>query len=565
MFYALPAETVFEERQRTRRATFYLFALLAGIYVVFANLLTLSAYFFLFTTHPARLDPTPAQAYDMFLVAANTTFGAALLAAFHFLFVRAKSLEDMLSSLGAKPADEKDDYHRVLINLVGEAEAATGLRGIRAVVIANPGCNAFSLLDGRGRAAIGATEGLLAKLTRAELSAVVAHEAAHLVHEDSRLVATACFLFSFFGQLNSALGAALEGISYGSYGQRSTRRDGGLLAGIPLLWVISGAGYLMTRLISMAISREREYLADADGVSICKDPFAMAEGLDKISRRYRGNIPDTYAALFILNPTDSALDEQEGFFPTLFSNHPPVSKRVSKLLDWAKSDLIALREAEDGEEKAAQKAAISVIPNGEAAASFMLYQDSQWAGPYTPSQLLALGFMTPATWVCPAGSQAVSRACDLPELLPLFQKQVRGSVSPQACPRCKVPLVEARYEGAQVEQCSFCKGYLLKAGVLERMIAREEMVFSPEEVQKARIWRDSQRGPLKDRNSFPLIQCPFCGSLMGKGIHSMLTQVVIDHCSNIDCGAVWCDGGELETIQMLIQDAQARPITFSSA
>ena len=112
-----------------------------------------------------------------------------------------------------------------------------------------------------------------------------------------------------------------------------------------------------------------------------------------------------------------------------------------------------------------------------------------------------------------------------------------------------------------MEQCSFCKGYLLRAGVLERLISREEIDFSPEDIKKAKIWRDSQRGPLKDRDHFPEIKCPYCQSLMGKGIHSMLTQVVIDHCTNDKCGAIWCDGGEMETIQVIIEDAHKTPLS----
>ena len=326
MFYALPAETVFEAKAKTRRATFYLFILLIFLYVFFANLLALSVYCFIRITHPVPLHEDLFPAYDIGWVAAYATFGAALLAVLHFLIVRGKSLDDMLSQIKARPADDKDAYHHVFLNLVQEAEAATGIHGIRAVVIATPGCNAFSLQDGAGRAAIGATEGLLSKLNRAELSAVVAHEAAHLVHEDSRLVATACFLFSVFGRINSALSATIRGVSYSSYDRRSSSRGGNLSGVFIVLWLISGLGYLITRLISMAISREREYLADADGVSMCKDPFAMAEGLDKISRRYRGDMPDTYAALFILNPSESGVDEQEGFFSDLFSNHPRFPK-----------------------------------------------------------------------------------------------------------------------------------------------------------------------------------------------------------------------------------------------
>ena len=75
-----------------------------------------------------------------------------------------------------------------------------------------------------------------------------------------------------------------------------------------------------------------------------------------------------------------------------------------------------------------------------------------------------------------------------------------------------------------MEQCSFCKGYLLRAGVLERLITREDVAFSAEEIQKAKIWRDSQRGPLKNRDTFPDIKCPHCQNPMCKAIHSMLTQ-----------------------------------------
>jgi heat shock protein HtpX len=557
MFYALPAETVFEARERTRRATLYLFLLLVVLYILFANLLALSAFFCIFFTHLTVVAKGTKGDFGYFtrLVILNATFGAVLFATLHFYIVRSKSLDDMLGQLQARPADPKDSYHQQFIHLVEEAEAATGIHGIRPVVLPNPGCNAFSLQDGSGQSAIGATEGLLSKLNRAELSAVVAHEAAHLVHEDSRLVGTACFLFSVFGRIYSALSRIMQGAPSRSYDRRSSSR-GGSFSGVFLgLWLISGLGYLVTRIISMAISREREYLADADGVSMCKDPLGMAEGLYKISHRYRGNVPATYSALFILNPADSRLDEQEGFFPNLFSNHPPVSQRLSRLLAWAKTDLPTLEAIE--QKKEVSPAGASTAPAPTEGPGFMAYLDNQWAGPYSPIQLLAMGFMTPATWVCPAGSQQVARASDTPDLLPLFQQQVQGSVSKNACPRCKVPLVSVQYEGAGVEQCSFCKGYLLGPGVLERLITREEVTFSPEDIKKAKTWRDSQRGPLKDRDHFQEIQCPTCGSPMGKGIHSMLTQVVIDHCSNDRCGAIWCDGGELETIQMLITDAHA--------
>jgi heat shock protein HtpX len=553
MFYALPAETVVEAKQRTKRATALLFTLLAFLYVAFSNLLMLATYVYFRRWPHYRSDFSPSKAEDVWMLVALTTAAAVLVALVHFLLVRSKRLDDLLGQLRARRADPKDDYHATFIHIVEEAETATGIHGIRPVVLNTVGCNAFSIQDGKGHAAIGVTEGLLSRLNRQELSAVVAHEAAHLVHEDSRLVTTACFLFSVFGQVNSWLGQMMRSSS--SVSSRGSSRGRAGVSGLFLiLWIISGIGYLATRLITMAISREREYLADAHGVAMCKDPFSMAEGLDKISRKFRGDTPGTYSALFILNTAQSNLDEMEGFLPNLFSTHPPVSKRLEKLLAWARSDLKTLQEREKQEENRTAGAVKS--PSAPAPElSYMAFQNNQWMGPYTPLQLLATGIMNPSTWICPTGSQDVAKASETPELLPLLQKQVKGSVSLNDCPRCKVPLLNVKYEGAKIEQCSFCMGYLLKGGVLERLILREDKVFSTDEIKKAKTWRDSQGGSLGQRDHFPDIKCPYCKSPMCRRIHTQLTQVVVDHCANTTCGAIWCDAGELETIQMLVEDA----------
>jgi heat shock protein HtpX len=550
MFYSLPAETVFEAKEKNRRATLILFGVLILIYVFFANLFAVPLYW-LFRSFGMTLPSAPSMA-------TYTTVLAVVLAAGHFVLARHQSLDNLLSQIGAKPADPQDQYHAPFIHIVQEVESATGIQGIRPVVLASTGLNAFSMEDGRRQTAIGITEGLLTKLNRAELSAVIAHEAAHLLHEDSRLVTTACFLFGAFKSINAGLSRVMFLSPHGVYsmnGYSSRRRSsGGFTSTLLALWLISGVGYLATKLIFMAISREREYLADADGVQMCKDPLAMAESLYKISHRYRGGFPTTFAALFIMNPEDSDLDEGEGWCADLFSAHPPMDKRLKKLLDWAKSDVAALQSIDEQEERGSMPTAASPretapMPN------FMIYQNGQWVGPYSPAQLMTLGLLTPSSWICLAGSQEVAKASENPFLLPLFQNQVAATVSSNTCPRCKVSLIETDYEGASVLKCSFCGGHLLRAGVLDRLISRDDHSYSVEEVQKAKAWRDSQRGPLGERDHFPPIRCPLCGQAMSKAIHSYLTQVVIDHCTNDACGTIWCDGGELETIQMLIEDA----------
>ncbi len=553
MFYKLPEETVFEAKARTRRATILLFFLLVFLYIFFANLMTFSTDM-VFGFYLKKRGIVPSDQIILW-----TTLIAAVTAVIHFAYVRAKTLDDMVEAIGGKNTDPKDQYHQKFIRLVSEAESATGVHGIRPVILNTPGCNAFSLQDGKGNSAIGVTDGLLAKLTDPELSGVVAHEAAHLLHEDSRLIATATFLFGVFGNINAALGIALSGSDRSPSSRRGGHGGGGLLV-IVVLWLISGLGFLLTKLIGMALSREREYLADADGVALSKDPLSLAEALYKISHRYRGDCSSSFSAVFILDPQASQLAEQEGLWANLFSTHPPVNKRVDKLLNWAKSDLATLRQMDAREEAEAenQKEPTSLVPSGQTGPSFMAYLNNQWVGPYNGPQLLALGSLAPGSWVCPAGTQNVQKASECPELLPLFQMRVQGSVAGEKCPRCRVSLVEQTLEGSSVEKCSFCGGYLLRAGVLERLISRDPGSFNPDDVTKAKAWRDHQTGPLKNRDAFPQIQCPYCQELMGKGIHSSLTQVVLDHCNKYGCGAVWCDGGELETILMLLQDAKDR-------
>jgi Zn-finger nucleic acid-binding protein len=122
-----------------------------------------------------------------------------------------------------------------------------------------------------------------------------------------------------------------------------------------------------------------------------------------------------------------------------------------------------------------------------------------------------------------------------------------------------VPLVHKIYEGAPTLHCTFCTGYLLKPGVLERIVARQEVTFGEAEVLKALAWRKAQpERSLREAPGGLVIPCPECGHAMSKAFHLMLTRVVIDRCSYD--GTVWLDAGELETIQILVEEASRRAI-----
>jgi heat shock protein HtpX len=544
MLHALPAETVLEAKYQSQRTTIRLLLLLLSIYVVFFNIFASVLFFFLVFLVPTVSVMLLRLVWGaVYLDLANTfcpfhlgaTAVAMLIACIHFHRARSAPLQEILERLGAKPADSSDRYHRRFINTVKETEAATGIRPIKAVVIPSTGVNAFSVADKNNFAAIGATEGLLAVLDRSELVAVVAHEGAHLLQGDSKLNTTACSLSAVFNRICST---NVDRII--------------MLPAVPLLWIISAVGYLSTSITFMSISRNRELLADTNAVQMCKDPLSLAEALYKISTRYRGGkeVARRLSPLFILNPESSQLNEQSGFVADSFSTHPPLRERLQRLLKWAKADLATLTQPkETPQPEATAKKTPLATPK------FILRHEGKWQGPYTALQMFSLGIIHPQSWVCPVGTKDITRASNSPRLIPLFEAKVAKAVTQNRCPRCNVPMIARTYEGASILHCTFCRGNLLRAGSLEKIIARREIAFSSTEIARAKEWRQDQKGTVKNLCDFPAIKCPLCETVMSKSFQSLLTMVILDRCDNASCRAVWCDAEEMEKIQLLIEQA----------
>ncbi len=553
MLYPLPAETVFDARERAERTTRALFVLLLVIYTIFFNLIfgivfvCLGKHFYFFIV---------GKFFLFNLIATAVAFFTGIV---HFRFAKNKRLDEILNRLGAIPLDKRDEYHKLFINIVHEAEAATGIRPILAVVIPSAGCNAFSVEDGFRSAAIGITEGTLARLDRSELTAVVSHEAAHLVSGDSRLATIVSSLLGIFDRLRVLLKKSkIWHLMY------RTRVSAFLALARPFLWLLATLGHFVTKFIYMGISRKREFLADANAVNMCKDPLSLAEAIYKISQRYRGSfdVPEGFASLFILNPQVSWLDEKRGFFANLFTTHPPVAARLKKLMTWAKTDVIEIKQD--------LKIYKCLNVEKEESPKFFAHIKEKWEGPFAPLQLLALDTIKPSTFVCSADDDKIVRAGDNEILLSLFVRRMTNEVSKNRCPRCNVPLVEMPYEGTFTLHCSFCNGNLMKYGVSERIITRKDKVFSEDEIKNAKTWRNLQKvNPalskmtlrksgvnISESDGFPDIRCPICNTRMAMVFHSMLTGVIIDRCLNKNCRAAWCDGGELEKIQILVEDTE---------
>lgn len=231
-----------------------------------------------------------------------------------------------LSVSGAKEIQHDDNKY--LFHLVENLCITAGTPMPKIYVIADPAINAFATGRDPKHASIAVTEGALAKLNNEELEGVIAHELSHVKNYDIRfmmLVAVMVGAIAIFADIMLRSGGFMRG-------ERHNNREGGsqlfailMIAGI-ILAILSP---LIAELIKLAISRKREYLADASGALLTRYPEGLASALEKIST---DNLPmrktsSATAHLFIANPFKGGRKK----FATLFSTHPPIEDRINKL------------------------------------------------------------------------------------------------------------------------------------------------------------------------------------------------------------------------------------------
>jgi len=231
--------------------------------------------------------------------------------------------------------------------LVGKLARSAGLPMPRVYVLPSPQPNAFATGRSPSHAAIAASKGLLETLTREELAGVIAHELAHIKNRDTLTMTVAATIGGAISMLAQYLQFSML---FG--GTRSTR-DGGL-GWIGSLAVIILAP-LAAMMVQMAISRSREYQADNLGAQICGNPLWLASALRKIHDRKRGIVYEKAEAipaaahLFIINPLSGrGIDN-------LFSTHPNVENRISRLMDMARKAGLDTNRIEEQNPSAADR------------------------------------------------------------------------------------------------------------------------------------------------------------------------------------------------------------------
>lgn len=464
----------------------------------------------------------------------------------HWTFSTDNILHKIIMVLGAEPLNLNDKYHRMFQNILDEVSVATGGKKITGVIIPSLAMNAFALADFDGNAVIGTTEGVLARLTRPQIEAIVGHEAAHVVSGDCLATTVTTSIFNLYSGM-------LHGVSKVLNSTRSTRAGGAVILLIIVyvfLHIVRATSYLL----KMFISRQREYRADAVAVRLTRDPLALAEALYAIAYHWRGaNLPaQELEAIFIVNPKFSALDERSGPAADLFATHPPTESRIGILMDMAHTQA---EEIVANVKKSANRPREMFSHEMTAPEQWMVNHEGLWQGPYELAQVLAFGWLTPQTWVQRAGGQVVM-AYEDNHLVPHIAKDASHQAQGQ-CPHCHVSLRQLDYEGVSILQCQFCKGVLVAEKDVVRIVARLEYDFNEHIKERVKALKDEHgywRETKINRDPKTLLTCPQCPpsrARMNRMFFTAAYPVEIDKC--FMCGRIWFDRDELEILQVFIE------------
>lgn len=238
----------------------------------------------------------------------------------------------VLTISGAKEANRKEyfDFYTVAENLA----IGSGLPKPKLYVIDDSAPNAFATGRDPKHAVICATTGLLEKLSRTELEGVIAHELSHVRNYDTRLQSLVAVMVG----LIALLGDWLLRASF--FGGRRSKDDNNQMGAIILVLglIFAILSPIIAQLIQLAISRRREFMADAGSVSLTKQPEGLISALEKISKdtQILEAANKATAHLYIVNPFKGKKGHGSvGWFSNLFNTHPPIEERIKALYDMS--------------------------------------------------------------------------------------------------------------------------------------------------------------------------------------------------------------------------------------
>jgi heat shock protein HtpX len=328
---------LFEQQARNRRLTVAWLAL----FILFFAWLGFGGDLALYLAAASRTEGQVAYHFPWIGVAVTTI--AAIVAWVSWR----KGPQQVLWSTGARElTDPQTLEEKQLVNVVEEMAIAAGLPRPKVYVVDDPDPNAFTTGRDAASSCIAVTTGLLAVVNREELQAVIAHEMGHVRNLDVRLMTLIAALVGVIVVLSNGMGRMLRG-GGGLLGGRGRKGGGGLAIAalvVFVLWVITLIlAPIISRIMAMAVSRDREYLADATGAELTRNPGALASALEKIETHEAPttHIKEGAAHLCIADPLGRDVNLKEGRLADLLATHPPMAMRITRLKGMAFQQLKA--------------------------------------------------------------------------------------------------------------------------------------------------------------------------------------------------------------------------------
>lgn len=544
------------EKDKSKTIAFVFSFLILFYFVSIWLIILISKNFVHFSQHSTKVY---GRAHDFLWLDGQTTLliflSSIAVALCHWMYTTDNLINKILNVLLAEPLNENDRYHKMYRNILDEVSVATGGVKIEGVVVPTMAMNAFALADFEGRSVIGITEGVLARLSRSQIEAIVGHEAAHVVSGDCLATTISSSLFELYSGLLRGIERAMNSTT------RYSSRGGGGIALLFIVYILLRISRSISYLIRMFISRQREYRADAIATRLTRNPLSLAEALYAISYHWRGQslAAEELEAIFIINPKYSALDEANGFVSDLFSTHPPTEERIRILLNMAHTDVESMiGNVKRLDHKQKVKAP---EPKTTTTKQWMVNNAGQWLGPFDLLKIATLDWISPDTWIKPMDEKEIKMAYEDKNIASIANK-VEHNTAQDSCPKCNILLTPRDYEGVTVEQCSFCHGVLIENRDAMRIIIREEYDFS-DRIKKIaegllkehQLWREQKI----NRDPKTLLQCPKCRKSHARMMRMFYTAaypVEIDKC--FSCSRLWFDRDELEILQYMIEKA-SRP------
>ncbi len=286
---------------------------------------------YLFLYLLTHLAGDPDHAFDrfelvntLFLSAAPYVIGVVLIWFVVAYFMNASIIN---SATGARPLERKENKR--VYNLVENLCIAKGMKMPKVNILEDDSLNAYASGINEKSYTVTLSKGIIDKLDDQELEAVIAHELTHIRNNDVRLLIVSIVfvgIFTLLGQM------ALRAVYFAPRTRSKDNKGNGAIVMLLLAALVAAIGYLFATLMRFAISRKREYMADAGAAEMTKNPRALASALRKISADpiIEAVQREDVAQLFIEHPTQKA---KTGLFGAqgLFATHPPIEKRIEIL------------------------------------------------------------------------------------------------------------------------------------------------------------------------------------------------------------------------------------------